>query len=130
MGLFELTMQSRLAYTACEATEWVSMTSVRCRTPRSMMTTLKFAITMGTNAGSMTEGMSFHSAEVDVMTPTNGTNQTMLNPTNEATTGSVSLTVFGVGLGTVDRTEHLPSVVAPNPDSVHAPLSLFRAALL
>ena len=71
------------------------------------MTTLKFAITMGTNAGSMTEGMSFHSAEVDVMTPTNGTNQTMLNPTNEATTGSVSLTVFGVGLGTVDRTEHL-----------------------
>ena len=71
------------------------------------MTTLKFAITMGTNAGSMTEGMSFHSAEVDVMTPTNGTNQTMLNPTNEATTGSVSLTVFGVGLGTVDKTEHL-----------------------
>ena len=58
LGLSSTTGKGRSGETACEGTEWVSETSVRCMNVRSSPGTWRALVTVGAQGGSMSEALS------------------------------------------------------------------------
>jgi len=78
----------RTGYTSCEVTSWISSSNIACKHGRGIRSTLLVFITTGLQYGTMTESFS-----IDL--PSFSKNL----KSNVAMTGSISLTISGVGLG-------------------------------
>ena len=93
MSLARLTSSARLSRTGCEATEWVSETSMRCRVGYGSQGTRQVVMTVGQRSGSVSQAWS---VDVDAISRT--------RRANRAGTGSASVTVHGAGMGIVRLT--------------------------
>ncbi|KAJ1475837.1 hypothetical protein T484DRAFT_1827001 [Baffinella frigidus] len=94
LGLLDYTGAWRVGSTACEASEWESDSSMRCLSSGGVFGTLRVAVTAGVGVGSVTEGLSY-----DVPMLEGGSKKG-----NMPSTGSVSMTVVGSGMGHSDYT--------------------------
>ena len=74
----------RVGHSACEASDWVSETSVNCRVGGGVLGSRRVTVTAGDRPGSLTEALSFDVPSLSVLTRG-----------NRATTGSASVTVHG-----------------------------------
>jgi hypothetical protein len=94
-GLFlaRLTSTARLSWTGCQATDWGSETSVRCRVGQGGQGTRRLVMTVGQSSGSVSQAWS---VDVDVIS--------LAGQSNRAGTGSASVTVHGAGMGIVRHT--------------------------
>ena len=90
-GLVDYSGGARLGLSACEATDWLSDSSVRCRVSSGVRGTRGVSVTVGERVGSVSEAYSFDAATLSV-----------LRVGNRAATGSASVTVQGAGFGLVD----------------------------
>ena len=88
MGLEIHTGRAREGHTGCEATEWESETSVRCKVTRGARGTRQLVMTVGERGGSRTQAWSVDVGALSVMRRHNG-----------AGTGSASVTLHGAGMG-------------------------------
>ena len=93
MGLVSYTGRAREGQTGCEATEWESETSMRCRTGQAPRGTRRVVMTVGERGGSVTQGWSVDLGGLSVM-----------RRQNRAGTGSASVTVHGSSMGLVTYT--------------------------
>merc|ERR1719183_2753369 len=94
MGVSDYTGSARVGGTACETTVgWESDSSVRCQSAGGVYGTLRVSVTAGGRAGTTTEAASY-----DVASPSGVVRG------NAASTGSVSMTVSGSGMGVSDYT--------------------------
>ena len=94
MGVSDYTGSARVGGTACETTlGWESDSSVRCLSAGGVYGTLRVSVTAGGRAGTTTEAASY-----DVASPSGAVRG------NAASTGSVSMTVSGSGMGVSDYT--------------------------
>merc|ERR1719183_2727065 len=94
MGVSDYTGSARVGGTACETTlGWESDSSVRCLSAGGVYGTLRVSVTAGGRAGTTTEAASY-----DVESPSGAVRG------NAASTGSVSMTVSGSGMGVSDYT--------------------------
>jgi hypothetical protein len=94
MGMSTYTAAGRVGGTSCEASAWHSDSSVRCLTPGGAKGTMRVALTAGIRAGSVTETISF-----DLPTPLHAAFP------NRPSTGSASMTIFGLNMGLVGYTQ-------------------------
>jgi len=88
IGKTAYTGRGREGHTGCEATEWVSDTSVRCKLGQGVQGSRRAVVTAGEGSGSLTGAWSTDVPGLSVM-----------QGSNRAGTGSASLTVYGSGLG-------------------------------
>merc|ERR1719199_636794 len=95
LGLVGYTGMVQTGQTGCEGTEWESETSVRCSVSRGSRGTRRVAMTAGERLGSTSAGFS-----VDAK----GAVSAITAVLNRASTGSASLTVHGMGLGSREYT--------------------------
>jgi DNA-directed RNA polymerase subunit H (RpoH/RPB5) len=93
LGMVAFTAHGRHGKTGCEGTEWVSESSVRCRTAGGPLGTHTAVVTAGGRGGSISMALSM-----------DGTMISIVRRSNTAGTGSASLTVHGSGLGMVALT--------------------------
>ena len=93
MGMARYTGRARGGQTGCEATDWVSETSMRCRASQGASGSRRGAVTVRTRDGSMSQGWS-----VDIVS------MSLTRRGNRAGTGSAPMTVHGSGLGIVSYT--------------------------
>ena len=100
MGLVTYTGRAREGHTGCEATQWESETSVRCRVTHGARGTRRLVMTVGERGGSRTQGWSVDVGALSAMRLENG-----------AATGLASVTVHGAGMGRPrgDRLRSRPS---------------------
>ena len=94
MALDAYTAGARVGQTGCEASAWASDTSLVCKTAGGLYATLRVVLTAGTRAGSLTDAVSYDTPVLDL---------TRVR-VNLPSTGSVSMTVVGSGLGLADYT--------------------------
>ncbi|KAJ1471746.1 hypothetical protein T484DRAFT_1915855, partial [Baffinella frigidus] len=85
-GHSSLSSGFRVGQTACEDTSWESATSVRCRVVQGAFGTQRVALTVGARGGTVTEAVTYDAAHVS-----------HIRKTNVAVTGSMSMTVHGMG---------------------------------
>ncbi len=93
LSLAGLTSSARLTWTGCEASDWESETSVRCRVGHGAQGTRRLVMTVGQGSGSVSRAWS---VDVDVIS--------LAETLNRAGTGSASVTVHGAGMGIVRHT--------------------------
>jgi hypothetical protein len=93
IGLSAHTTKGREGQTGCEASEWESESSVRCRAGSGALKTKRVVLTAGTRAGSSTQALSMDIAGISFSHRANG-----------GATGSASVTVHGAGMGLVSYT--------------------------
>jgi hypothetical protein len=93
LSLTGLTSRVRLSWTGCQATDWGSETSVRCRVGHGAQGTRRLVMTVGQGSGSVSQAWS---VDVDVIS--------LAGQSNRAGTGSASVTVHGAGMGIVRHT--------------------------
>ena len=93
MGVSDYTGSARVGGTACESSEWESDSSVRCLSAGGVYGTLRVSVTAGGRAGTTTEAASYDVASLS-----------SVKRSNAASTGSVSMTVSGSGMGVSDYT--------------------------
>ena len=79
----------RVGQTGAQGTAWLSETSLVCGVGGGLEGSLRLAVTMGTLAGSETEGASYDASGVSIVAPV-----------NVGKTGGGSMTVAGAGFGT------------------------------
>ena len=91
MGLVSYTGRAREGHTGCEATEWESETSVRCKVTRGARGTRRLVMTVGERGGSRTQGWS-----VDV-----GTLSVMRRQNSAGKVGALGMRGYGMGVGDV-----------------------------
>ena len=88
MGQVSFSTQVRGGGTACESSGWLSDTSVQCRAGRQLMGSRALAVTAGARVGSMSVGFSAAATALSA-----------LKAANSPSTGSISVTVYGAGMG-------------------------------
>ena len=93
MGTVGYTGRGRGGHTGCEATEWVSETSVRCKVGQGVQGSRRAVVTAGERSGSVTEAWS---TDVAGLSEVQGM--------NTVGSGGVSVTVQGTRMGTVAYT--------------------------
>jgi hypothetical protein len=93
LSLTGLTSRVRLSWTGCQATDWGSETSVRCRVGHGAQGTRRLVMTVGQGSGSVSQAWS---VDADVIS--------LAGQSNRAGTGSASVTVHGAGMGIVRHT--------------------------
>jgi hypothetical protein len=93
MGITGASAKIRVQQSACESTEWVSETSVRCRVGQAVAGSRQSVMTVGDRAGSLTEAWS---VDVAGLSAVGGINQQSV--------GAKSMTVHGARMGTVGYT--------------------------
>ena len=79
----------RVGWTGLQATAWLSETSMVCSVAGGLEGSLAVVVTMGTMAGSETEGASYDGSRVSIV-----------GGVNVGKTGGGSMTVSGAGFGT------------------------------
>ena len=107
LGMGMLTQAARRGMTACEATDWMSGTSIHCLSTRGMHTSTKLIATVGSKLGTRSEVLSMDSLEITLdhsHASHAHTTHNMSSTVNWPTTGSISMTLHGAGLGTVEST--------------------------
>ena len=93
LGLRAYSSQTRVGGTGCEATAWVSETVVVCAAYFGGLGTVRVSVTAGQRAGSLTEMASFDGP---------GVSSVLVGLlANRGSTGSTSVTLSGIGFGTV-----------------------------
>jgi hypothetical protein len=88
-GAMDTTVRSRIGDSACEASVWVSGTSVKCRVPRGVGRTLDVVVTGARQEGALTQAASYDAPTV-----------ASVALTNSPTGGKTSVTVTGADFGT------------------------------
>ena len=88
MGNMAYTVQAREGHTGCEATEWVSDTSVRCKVGQGAQGSRRVVVTAGERSGSVTQAWSTDVPGLSVMEDVNG-----------QATGLAWVTVHGASMG-------------------------------
>ena len=84
LGIKDFSHAARVGHTACEATEWQSDISLVCNTARGAKETMRLAITVGVEVGSVTEAVSYDAPTLSsVLTR------------NLVTVGGVDVVLFG-----------------------------------
>ena len=83
----------RIGFTACEATDWISSTTVYCRSPSGISATRRVRVTAGQQTATITESYSFERPMLSD-----------LLPGNAAATGRMTVTCLGSNFGLVDFT--------------------------
>eukprot|EP00961_Rhodomonas_salina_P280402 3787908-Rhodomonas_salina.1 len=78
----------RVGVSGCEGSEWVSETSALCLAASGVTGTMQVGLSIGIRAGSISQSLSYETASLSV-----------IHVSNQVATGSVSLSVFGTGLG-------------------------------
>ena len=96
LGLQMYTVHVRGGFTRCESSEWESATSVRCLVSQGDRTTRRVVITTGLLSGSSSALVSMDKSVL----------QSVFNQ-NGASTGSTSITLYGLGFGIVSRSSTL-----------------------
>eukprot|EP00960_Hanusia_phi_P015751 463943-Hanusia_phi.AAC.1 len=86
MALADHTVQVRDKHSGCESTSWMTDSSVKCFAGGSVSVTHRFLVSIQNNAGTVTETFSIDRAI-----------QSSSMAANQHTTGTVSLTVQGLG---------------------------------
>jgi hypothetical protein len=81
-------------HTASPSTRWVSESAVGCRTAAGVHGTVKVIMSVGDKLGTLTQSSSYDASSL----------KTMAAVVNVPSTGSVSMTTFGVGLSTFGYT--------------------------
>jgi hypothetical protein len=87
------TLGVRLGDSACEATEWVSSTAVRCASASGVFATRRVLLTSGQEPSTLTEAYSYERPMLSEILPANA-----------AATGRMTITCFGSNFGLVDYT--------------------------
>ena len=87
------TSVARSGSSACEASEWMSETSLQCRCIHGGKKSRRVSITAGAKLGSISAYITFDTPTLSVW-----------RRTNRANTGSASMSVHGAGLGLVAYT--------------------------
>jgi len=91
-GAVLLSQESRIGITAPEASDWLSDVAMKCKTTTASIARTKSAeVTVGSRRGMITKTASYDVAIVS----------SLLQP-NQPATGSARVTVYGLGLATVD----------------------------
>ena len=93
-GMSAYTQEVRSGQTACEATAWISGTSVKCRTSGGVRRTSTVVLTVGESSGTSTEAWSTDASMVSTVTRT-----------NSGATGLASVTVQGSSFGMAGYTQ-------------------------
>ena len=93
VGLMVYSVGMRVGLTSCESTEWLSDTFVRCRLGAGFARSTRLSTSAGMALGSASESLSFVLGALSVTLPA-----------NVASTGSISVTIQGAGLGNVQIT--------------------------
>jgi len=89
MGIVRYTVRGRAGHTGCEGTDWQSETSVRCSIGYvTSVRTIRLMFTVGVRLGSVSNGFSVDFSLLSVS-----------RRKNSPRTGSVSITLHGVGFG-------------------------------
>ncbi len=89
MGSESYTLSGYGKGTSCEGTDWMSATSTRCKSSQFLTSTRKILVSIGNQKGCATKGFSADLASLSC-----------LYPSNQAATGSVSVTSLATGFGT------------------------------
>ena len=89
MGVWDPTSTLRSGRSSCEGSEWVSDSTVRCRTGQMVRGTRRTSVTSGTTIGSVTEGVSVGTMAASTVRVSNVA----------GSTGSGSITVIGSNVG-------------------------------
>ena len=87
LGVAGASVASSVEGTRCMITGWLSDTATMCRTTQGAGKSRRMSMSVGLRVGSTSEACSYDSGQVDRMT------------SNAASTGSLSLSVCGSGLG-------------------------------
>ena len=87
------TLGVRLGDSACEATDWVSSTAVRCASAGGVFATRRVLLTSGQEPSTITETYSYERPMLSEVLPANA-----------AATGRMTITCFGSNFGLVDYT--------------------------
>ncbi|KAJ1465477.1 hypothetical protein T484DRAFT_1864633, partial [Baffinella frigidus] len=110
LGVADYSAAARFGDTGCEASEWVSDSSIMCLAPKGLMMTVRLAITAGVHAGSVTEAVSYDAAVISSITNRNSTTGEMGGPdgvqgnANLLPKGGIELVLYGQGIGLEDYT--------------------------
>eukprot|EP00286_Rhodomonas_abbreviata_P024601 CAMPEP_0181297044 /NCGR_PEP_ID=MMETSP1101-20121128/5026_1 /TAXON_ID=46948 /ORGANISM="Rhodomonas abbreviata, Strain Caron Lab Isolate" /LENGTH=505 /DNA_ID=CAMNT_0023401947 /DNA_START=215 /DNA_END=1732 /DNA_ORIENTATION=+ len=87
LGGMSFSAWARMGHSSCEASDWESDSSVRCLSSAGVRGTVRVGVTVGEALESMSESLSY------------ALTLSSLIQANAGTTGSVSVTVAGMGLG-------------------------------
>ena len=93
MGMVENTGRTREGKTGCEATNWISETSIQCRPGQAVKSSRRFVQTGGVRVGSITHAISVDAAGLSAM-----------QGVNKEKAKSALITVHGVSMGFVGYT--------------------------
>ena len=93
-GYIGLSLAHRAGQTAAQATNWASDTSIYSLAGEGAQNTFRTLITVGKRCGSYTEA---HSIDLHRF-------ESAITKLNQGSCGSASMTIFGQGLGSIDRT--------------------------
>jgi hypothetical protein len=102
LGLRVWSAGGRVGGTACEASEWESDSSVRCKSAGGVFGTLRVAVTAGARVGSLTHAVSYDAPAVSYTIDDDGNE---FNATANLPPGGSVVTVLGAGLGIVAYTD-------------------------
>ena len=88
MGLVTYTGRAREGHTGCEATEWMSDSSIRCKSEIGTWGSRLGVVTSGERSGSITDVLSYDVPSMSVA-----------SPPNSPSTGRTSITILAADLG-------------------------------
>jgi hypothetical protein len=92
-GTSDASPSGRVGATACPATQWVSDSSISCKTPSGTGTGLSVGITVGQVESYAANVLSYDAVSVS-----------SLSPSNSPATGAITLTAIGSSFATADLT--------------------------
>ena len=100
IGVFSLSQAARRGHSSCEATEWVSFSSIRCLAGQSYGRSFSAVVTAGQGSGSITRAFTADDSYIYLSAVNAGVNITMDGyRSNRMTDSTVMITLIGLGFG-------------------------------